>query len=56
MSLPVPLDIRESTWRNACSPPGCTVRTITNSPNRANPFGGKVEVHPYNFDNHGRAG
>jgi uncharacterized protein YbjT (DUF2867 family) len=30
---------------------GLRVRTITNSPQRANPFGGKVEVHPYNFDN-----
>jgi len=26
------------------------VRTITNSPNRANPFGGKVESHPFNSD------
>ena len=26
------------------------VRTLTNSVNRANPFGGQVEVHPFNFD------
>jgi len=29
---------------------GHRVRTITNSPNRANPCGGKVEAHPFNFD------
>jgi uncharacterized protein YbjT (DUF2867 family) len=29
---------------------GQRVRTITNSVNRANPFGGKVEAHPFNFD------
>ncbi len=29
---------------------GHHVRTITNSPHRANPFGGKVEVHTFNFD------
>ena len=29
---------------------GVRVRTITNSVNRANPFGGKVEAHPFNFD------
>jgi hypothetical protein len=29
---------------------GHRVRTITNSTNRANPFGGKVEAHPFNFD------
>ncbi|MCI0393343.1 MAG: NAD(P)H-binding protein [Chloroflexi bacterium] len=29
---------------------GQQVRTITNSPNRANPFGGRVETHPFNFD------
>ncbi len=29
---------------------GHRVRTITNSVNRANPFGGKVEAHPFNFD------
>jgi uncharacterized protein YbjT (DUF2867 family) len=27
------------------------VRTLTNSMNRANPFGDRVEVHPFNFDN-----
>jgi len=30
---------------------GHRVRTLTNSVNRANPFGGKVEAHPFNFDN-----
>ena len=30
---------------------GYEVITITGSPNRANPFGGKVEAYPYNFDN-----
>lgn len=29
---------------------GVTVRTLTNSPNRANPFGDRVKVHPFNFD------
>ncbi len=29
---------------------GVTVRTLTNSPNRANPFGDRVEVHPFHFD------
>lgn len=29
---------------------GHTVRTLTNSPNRENPFAGRVEVHPFNFD------
>jgi len=29
---------------------GRRVRTLTNSTQRANPFGGKVEVHPFNFD------
>ena len=29
---------------------GVRVRTLTNSPNRANPFGDKVEALPYNFD------
>ena len=29
---------------------GHRVRTLTNSPQRENPFGGKVEVRPYNFD------
>ena len=30
---------------------GARVRTLTNSPHRANPFGDKVEAHPFNFDN-----
>ena len=30
---------------------GHRVRTLTNSPERPNPFGGRVEAHPYNFDN-----
>lgn len=30
---------------------GKTVRTLTNSPRRVNPFGRSVEVHPFNFDN-----
>jgi len=30
---------------------GRRVRTLTNSPERPNPFGGQVEAHPYNFDN-----
>jgi NADH dehydrogenase len=29
---------------------GVCVRTLTNSVNRANPFGGQVEAHPFNFD------
>jgi uncharacterized protein YbjT (DUF2867 family) len=29
---------------------GQRVRTLTNSINRDNPFGGKIEVHPFNFD------
>ncbi len=29
---------------------GIPVRTITNSPHRANPFGGRVEAVPFNFD------
>ena len=29
---------------------GQRVRTLTNSINRANPFGAQVEVHPYSFD------
>lgn len=29
---------------------GYTVRTLTNSVHRQNPFGSKVEVHPFNFD------
>jgi NADH dehydrogenase len=28
---------------------GIRVRTLTNSPNRPHPFGGRVEVHPFNF-------
>ena len=30
---------------------GHRVRTLTNSLNRANPFDGRVEAHPFNFDN-----
>jgi uncharacterized protein YbjT (DUF2867 family) len=30
---------------------GHRVRTLTNSTHRANPFGGKVEAYPFNFDN-----
>jgi len=29
---------------------GHAVRTLTNSPQRTNPFGSRVTVHPYNFD------
>lgn len=29
---------------------GCRVRTLTNSTQRQNPFGSKVEVYPFNFD------
>lgn len=29
---------------------GVLVRTLTNAPKRANPFGAGVEVHPYSFD------
>jgi NADH dehydrogenase len=29
---------------------GCTVLTLTNSPQRFNPFGEQVEVHPFHFD------
>ena len=29
---------------------GCRVRTLTNSPDKPDPFGGKVEAHPFNFD------
>ncbi|MDP2994303.1 MAG: NAD(P)H-binding protein, partial [Anaerolineales bacterium] len=29
---------------------GRRVRTLTNSMQRANPFGGQVEVHPFSFD------
>ncbi len=30
---------------------GYQVRTITNSPYRSNPFEGKIEAYPFNFDN-----
>jgi nucleoside-diphosphate-sugar epimerase len=30
---------------------GVRVRTLTNSLHRTNPFGDRVEVHPFNFDN-----
>lgn len=30
---------------------GYPVHTITNSPDRANPFGGAVKAYPFNFDN-----
>ncbi len=30
---------------------GHRVRTLTNSLNRANPFGDKIEAHPFNFEN-----
>jgi len=30
---------------------GYEVRTLTNSPNRANPFGDRVKAYPFNFDN-----
>lgn len=33
---------------------GQRVKTLTNSPHRANPFGGRVEVHPFNFDDPAR--
>ncbi len=33
---------------------GIAVRTLTNSPNRQNPFAGKIEVYPYNFDNYSK--
>jgi NADH dehydrogenase len=33
---------------------GCRVRTLTNSLQRANPFGGKVEAHPFDFDDVGK--
>jgi uncharacterized protein YbjT (DUF2867 family) len=32
---------------------GDTVRTLTHSPNRVNPFGDKIQVFPYNFDCYG---
>ncbi len=31
-----------------------SVRTLTNSPNRENPFNGRVAAYPYNFDNPGK--
>ncbi len=30
---------------------GHQVRTLTNSPDRPNPFGDKIKAHPFNFDN-----
>lgn len=33
---------------------GCRVRTLTNSLQRANPFGGKVEARPFDFDDVGK--
>jgi NADH dehydrogenase len=30
---------------------GCRVRTLTNSPHRDNPFRGRVDAYPFNFDN-----
>lgn len=30
---------------------GSEVRTLTNSPNRVNPFGGRIKAFPFNFDN-----
>ena len=33
---------------------GMRVRTLTNSLQRANPFGDKVEAHPFNFDQPGK--
>lgn len=30
---------------------GRRLRTVTGSPNRTNPFEGRVEAHPFNFDN-----
>jgi uncharacterized protein YbjT (DUF2867 family) len=29
---------------------GHRVRTLTNAPHRQDPFGGRIEAHPYNFD------
>ncbi len=29
---------------------GCRVRTLTNSSHRPNPFDGRIEVHPFSFD------
>jgi len=33
---------------------GCRVRTLTNSTGRKNPFGDKIEVRPFNFDDYPR--
>ena len=33
---------------------GIKIRTITNSPQRKNPFGDKIEVHPFHFDEPGK--
>ena len=33
---------------------GHTVRTLTNSPQRENPFGGRVEARPYSFNDPGK--
>jgi len=33
---------------------GCRVRTLTNSTRRANPFEGRIDVHPFNFDDPGQ--
>jgi uncharacterized protein YbjT (DUF2867 family) len=33
---------------------GCRVRTLTNSPERPNPFQGRVEAHPFDFDDPAR--
>ena len=33
---------------------GHSVRTLTNSPHRANPFGGRVEARPFSFDDPAR--
>lgn len=30
---------------------GVQVRTLTNSPSRPNPFGERIEIHPFNFEN-----
>jgi uncharacterized protein YbjT (DUF2867 family) len=35
---------------------GYRVRTLTNHPGRENPFGGRVEVNPYNFERPGELG
>ena len=33
---------------------GCAVRTLTNSPNRPNPFGDSLEIEPFHFDDSGK--